>query len=142
MGAVFEVYKEMGSGLKELVYHECLALEFLSRKIPAVHEPKLELEYKGKKLQSFAEPDFLCYGKIVVELKSVSGLNDAHRAQVHNYIRTTRYKLGLLINFGHYPQVEYERVILDPKTLDAWTASSVFRTFRVFRGKKILRVTP
>ncbi|MGJ8672314.1 GxxExxY protein [Rubritalea sp.] len=119
MGAVFEVYKEMGSGLKELVYHECLVCEFLSRKISAVHEPKLELEYKGQKLLSYAEPDFLCYGKIVVELKSVNGLNDAHRAQVHNYLRASGYKLGLLINFGHYPQVEYERIIIDPRTLDA-----------------------
>jgi GxxExxY protein len=119
MGTVFEVYKEMGCGLKETVYHECLVYEFQNRSIPAVHEPKLEIEYKGTKLQSFAEPDFLCHGKIVVELKSVSALNDAHRAQVHNYLRTTGYKLGLLINFGHYPQVEYERIIIDPSALDA-----------------------
>ncbi|MFC5050982.1 GxxExxY protein [Rubritalea spongiae] len=55
----------------------------------------------------------------MVELKSVSGLNDAHREQVHNYLRITCYKLGLLINFGHYPQVEYERIMIDSKTLDA-----------------------
>lgn len=115
MGACFEVYKEMGCGLKELVYHECLEREFQMRGIPAVHEPRLELFYKGQKLKTIAEPDFVCFGEIVVELKSVSVLVDAHRAQVHNYLRSSGLKLGLLVNFGHYPQVEYERIVLDEK---------------------------
>ena len=114
MGACFEVYKEMGCGLKELVYHECLEREFEYRGIEAVHEPRLELEYKGQKLKTFAEPDFLCCDKIVLEIKSVSALTDAHRAQVHNYLKSTGFKLGLLVNFGHHPQVEYERIVNDP----------------------------
>ena len=114
MGACFEVYKEMGCGLKELVYHECLAHEFRFRNIKADHEPRLELVYKGERLRTFAEPDFLCCDKIVLEIKSVSLLTDAHRAQVHNYLKSTGYKLGLLVNFGHHPHVEYERIVNDP----------------------------
>ena len=113
MGACFEAYREMGCGLKELVYHECLEKEFRHRKIPAVHEPIMELEYKGEKLKNTFEPDFICFKKIILELKSVSALNDQHRAQVHNYLRASSLKLGILVNFGHYPKVEFERIIID-----------------------------
>jgi GxxExxY protein len=53
----------------------------------------------------------ICYEKIIVELKAVKELNNEHRAQVHNYLKATELKLGLLINFGHYPKVEYERIV-------------------------------
>lgn len=111
MGACFEVYKEKGCGSLEAVYQECLALEFGLRAIPAVGQPRLELDYKGIKLQQSYAPDFICFGKIVVELKAVSQLADEHRAQLHNYLKATGLKLGLLVNFGHYPQVEYERIV-------------------------------
>ena len=57
-------------------------------------------------------PDFVCFEKIVLEIKAVSQLNDEHRAQVHNALRATGHKLGLLVNFGHYPAVEYERIVV------------------------------
>jgi GxxExxY protein len=113
MGACFEVYRERGCGMSELIYHECLEQEFLIQKIPAVHEPKVELEYKGHKLTQYLRPDFIAYQKVILELKSVSKLNDEHRAQVQNYLRATGLKLGLLINFGHYPKLEWERIVLD-----------------------------
>jgi GxxExxY protein len=111
MGACFEVYKEKGPGFLEAVYQECLALEFDLKKIPAVGQPKLKLAYKGVELKQTYEPDFICFGKIVVELKAVSQLADEHRAQLHNYLKATGHKLGLLVNFGHFPQLEYERVV-------------------------------
>ena len=101
--------------MSENIYHECLEREFLLQKIPAVHEPKVELEYKGHKLNQHLRPDFIAYQKIILELKSVSQLNDEHRAQVQNYLRATGLKLGLLINFGHYPKLEWERIILETK---------------------------
>jgi GxxExxY protein len=58
------------------------------------------------------EPDFVCYEKIVVELKAVKAFDDGHRAQIHNYLKATGYKLGLLVNFGHHPKVEYERIVV------------------------------
>jgi len=113
MGSCFEVYKIMGSGMKELVYHECLERELRSRSIPAVHEPKIELAYKGEILKHHLIPDFITHSKIILELKSVSELNDVHRSQLHDYLRATGMKLGLLINFGHYPRIQWERIILD-----------------------------
>ena len=112
MGACFEVYKEKGNGFLELVYQECLEIEFAGRKIPFKIQPELSLTYKGRLLISKFKPDFICYDKIVVELKAVTALSNEHRAQVQNYLRATGMKLGLLVNFGHYRKLEYERIVL------------------------------
>jgi GxxExxY protein len=110
-GAIFEVYKEKGCGFLEAVYQECLEIELRLRGVPAVPQPQLELQYKGQKLRTEYQPDMICFGKIVVELKAVSALADEHRAQVHNYLKATGHRLGLLVNFGHYPKVEIERIV-------------------------------
>ena len=112
MGACFEVYKDKGSGFLEAVYQECLEIELTTRKVHFKPQPQLALTYKGQALKTKYIPDFLCYDKIIVELKAVSALADEHRAQVQNYLRTARLRLGLLVNFGHYPKLEYERVVL------------------------------
>ena len=112
MGACFEVYKQKGSGFVESVYQECLEIEFGLRNLPFQAQPELALTYKGRPLKGKFKPDFICYEKIVLELKAVSGLTDEHRAQVQNYLRATGLKLGLLVNFGHYPKIEYERIVL------------------------------
>lgn len=112
MGACFEVYKEKGCGFLEAVYQECLEIEFAMQALPAVPQPRLELSYKGGPLKQNYVPDFICYGRIVLELKAVSAVNDEHRAQVQNQLRATGHKLGLLVNFGHYPGLEHERIVL------------------------------
>ncbi len=111
MGACFEVYKDKGCGFLEAVYQECLQIEFGLAGIPFRAQIKLQLEYKGHRLKQVYVPDFICYDKIIVELKAVTQLADEHRAQVHNYLKATSYRLGLLVNFGHYPKVEWERII-------------------------------
>jgi GxxExxY protein len=110
VGACFEVYKDKGCGFVESVYQECLEMEFTDRKIPFRAQVELALSYKGRPLKSKFKPDFICDDKIVVELKAVSALTDEHRAQVHNYLRATGMKLSLLVNFGHFPKIEYERI--------------------------------
>ena len=112
MGACFEVYKDKGCGFLEAVYQECLELEFGDQGIHFQAQPRLSLSYKGRPLKQTYAPDFICYGKIVVEIKAVASLADEHRAQVHNYLRATGHRLGLLVNFGHYPKVESERIAL------------------------------
>jgi GxxExxY protein len=57
------------------------------------------------------QPDLDCYGKVIVEIKAVSELTDDHRDQVHNYLRATRYRLGLLVNFGAHGKLQYERIV-------------------------------
>ncbi|MBN2216827.1 MAG: GxxExxY protein [Pirellulales bacterium] len=111
MGACFEVYKEKGSGFLEAVYQECLAIEFRLRGIAFQEQVSLQLAYKGQMLVQTYMPDFLCMDKIVLEIKAIHELVDTHRAQMHNYLKATAYKLGLLVNFGHYPQLEYERIV-------------------------------
>ncbi|NLL15515.1 MAG: GxxExxY protein [Fibrobacter sp.] len=111
-GAVFEVYKEMGSGFLEAVYQECLKREFTYRRIPFVEQATLVLVYKGETLEQKYKPDFICYDNIIVELKAVTELNNEHKAQVLNYLKATKLKLGLLVNFGHYPGVQIERFAL------------------------------
>ena len=110
MGACFNVYKDKGSGFLEGVYQECLAIEFEYQKIPFVAQKKLSLEYRGRKLKHIYLPDFICYDCIIIELKAVAQLLNEHRAQVMNYLNACQMQLGLLINFGHYPQLEYERI--------------------------------
>jgi GxxExxY protein len=111
MGACFEVYREKGCGFIEPVYQECLEIEFGLKSIPFAATPKLPLTYKKKKLKKIFRPDFICHGLIIVEIKAVSALNDQHRAQVHNYLKATGYQLGLLVNFGTTPKIQYERIV-------------------------------
>lgn len=112
IGACFEVYKEKGNGFVEPVYQECLELEIGFQNIPFSAQSALRLAYKGVELKQRYIPDFLCYEKIIVEIKAVKQLTDEHRAQVLNYLKATGLRLGLLANFGHYPKLEYVRIIL------------------------------
>ncbi len=110
MGACFEVYREKGCGFLEAVYQECLEIEFRVRAIPYKRHPMLAIAYKDCALQCKYTPDFICYDRIILELKAVPQLTDEHRAQVHNYLRATSFRLGLLVDFAHYPKLEYERI--------------------------------
>jgi GxxExxY protein len=112
MGACFEVYKQKGCGFTEPIYQECLSLEFQLQGIPFIAQPALEMEYKGTKLEQSFRMDFVCFDLIVVEIKAISKLIDAHRAQVLNYLHANKFRLGILVNFGHHPRLEYERIIL------------------------------
>jgi len=107
-GAIFEVYREMGCGFLESVYQECLSKEFASRDIPFLDQTVLSLSYKGEKLIQVYKPDFICYEKIIVEIKAVKETNDEQRAQLFNYLKATGLRLGLLVNFGHYPRASRE----------------------------------
>jgi GxxExxY protein len=111
MGACFEVYNDKGSGFLEAVYQECLEIEFQLRGVPFVPRAELKLAYKGRTLKKTYQPDFACYEKLIVEIKAVSELTDEHRAQVHNYLKASGYRLGLLVNFGARGNLEYERIV-------------------------------
>ncbi len=111
LGACFEVYKELGAGFLESVYQEAHKIEFDLRGIPNKPHPELTIHYKGRLLTSTFVPDFLCHDKIIVELKALSGLVNEHRAQLHNYLKATGHRLGFLVNFGHVPKLEHERVV-------------------------------
>ena len=106
-----EVYNHLGHGFLEAVYQEALEKEFIARRIPYEREKELTIEYKGEVLKQTYKADFVCYGKIIVELKAVSVLDDCHRSQVYNYLHATGFRLGLLMNFGYSEGLEYERIV-------------------------------
>ncbi|MDG5816462.1 GxxExxY protein [Chitinispirillales bacterium ANBcel5] len=109
-GAIFDVYREMGCGFLEAVYQECLEMEFSASKIPFEAQKELALSYKGKALSQTYKPDFICYEKIIVELKAVKEITSEHTAQLFNYLKATELELGLLVNFGAYPKVKIIRI--------------------------------
>lgn len=112
VGAAFKVYNNLGHGFLEAVYQEALEIEFERQGIPYEREKELSIVYDGIQLKQTYKADFVCYGKIIVELKAVSELVDAHRSQVYNYLHATGYRLGLLLNFGCSDELEKERIVL------------------------------
>jgi GxxExxY protein len=111
IGAAMEVHRTLGKGFLESVYQESLGVEFKKRQIPFSREHILELFYKGDKLSKYFVADFICFEKIVLELKSVSFLTSDHEAQVFNYLKATKLNLALLINFGAN-SLQYKRIVL------------------------------
>jgi len=102
IGACFEVYKQKGCGFTEPVYQECLGLEFEFQQIPFVAQVELQLDYKGRLLTQYFKPDFVCFDKILVEIKALTNLVDVHRAQALNYLNATYFDLVLLVNLDTF----------------------------------------
>jgi GxxExxY protein len=100
IGAAMKVHSELGPGFTERVYQEALAIEFSDRGIPFDREKEIHATYKGIELEGTFVPDFICYDKIIVELKAVKELDDVHRSQAINYAKIAGFNLSLLINFG------------------------------------------
>ena len=111
IGACYEVHNALGHGFLESVYHEALELEFMISGISFESEKRLDVWYKSYKLDHFFIADFICFNKIIIEMKACDGLCTEHTAQLLNYLKATKFKLGLLINFGT-PRVQIKRVIL------------------------------
>ncbi|MBU0485734.1 MAG: GxxExxY protein [Proteobacteria bacterium] len=109
-GAIFEVNKELGSGFLEKVYENALLIELKERGLQCEPQTPIKVKYKGKEVGDYFA-DILVEDKIILELKSVSKLEKIHEAQILNYLKATRYKVGLLVNFTH-PKAVIKRFIL------------------------------
>jgi GxxExxY protein len=110
IGACMEVHKKLGSGFLESVYSEALAIEFKDAGIPFEKEKKLPVFYEDRPLNKYFRADFVCYKSIIIELKATKYLVDADRQQTLNNVKATKFKLGLLINFGT-PSLTYKRIV-------------------------------
>ncbi|MFP3090613.1 GxxExxY protein [Treponema sp. TIM-1] len=108
---VFEVNRKLGSGFLEAVYQEALEIELENAKIPYEAQKILPIQYDGRLLKQHYQADFVCFGKIIVEIKAVTRLSNEHKAQILNYLAVTGLKLGLLINFCSHPKAEIIRII-------------------------------
>ena len=111
IGACINVHKELGPGFLEAVYQESLALEFFEQRIPFEKEKDIRIYYRNKLLDKCYKADFLCFEKIILELKALSGLSNDHISQLLNYLKATKLRVGLLVNFGSSSLI-YKRLIL------------------------------
>ena len=100
IGACIKVHKNLGNGFLEAVYHEAVAKELTRAKIPYERQKKLPIHYDGAELNYNFVADFVCFDKIVVEIKAIEFLNENIKHQTLNYLKSTNLEVGLLINFG------------------------------------------
>ncbi len=111
VGAAMEVYNELGPGFLEAVSQEAMELEMGARGMPFKRQQELYIYYKGRKLKKTYTPDFFCYDKIVVDLKALDRMTPVEYAKMKNYLKGTKFELGLLLNFGHADMLETKRII-------------------------------
>jgi GxxExxY protein len=111
VGAAIEVHKELGFGFLEAVYQEAMEIELKKRNIPYEALVLLGISYKGQQLKKGYIADFICYGQIIVELKALERLSGREEAQLLNYLKASAFRVGLLINFGNSPKLEWKRFI-------------------------------
>ena len=109
-GAIFEVYKTLGNTFIESFYQKALEHEFTLRNIPFVPQKRMPALYKGQDI-GYYTPDFVCYDRIIVELKSRDNTTEEEQKQVMNYLNVGKYDLGILVNFGTYPKVYVQRIV-------------------------------
>ncbi len=111
VGACMAVHSELGQGFLEAVYQEALAIELGSRGIPFEREKEISVLYRGIVLSKLYKADFVCYGKIIVELKALSTISNDHITQLLNYLKASGLRTGLLINFGASRLEHYKYVL-------------------------------
>lgn len=111
IGCAMRVHNELGNGFLEAVYQEALEMEFLDSEIPFIREKSIDVFYKNKLLRKKYIADFVCHDEIIIELKASEKLCDEHTSQVLNYLKATKSKLGILINFGS-DSLEFKRIVL------------------------------
>ena len=111
IGAAMAVHRYFGCGFTEKVYQDALEIELVNRNIPFQREVELHAVYNDQELTSTFIPDFICYGKIIVELKAVKELDDMHRSQAINYAKVSGCDIALLIIFGEV-SLKFERFVV------------------------------
>jgi GxxExxY protein len=113
-GAGMEVHSVLGSGFAEAVYQEAMEMELGWRRIPLEPQRKLLIRYKNRQLKKYYSADFVCFGQILVEIKAEDRIYPRDELQLLNYLKATGLQLGLIMNFGHYAKLEWNRRILTP----------------------------
>ena len=111
VGAAIEVHRELGSGFLKAVYQEALEIELQARAIPFESQKTLTIYYKGHQLSKKYNPDLICYGQIIVDLKVLDRLSGKEESQILNYLKATGLRVGLLINFGSPNRLDWKRYV-------------------------------
>ena len=110
VGAMMTVHKELGCGFLEAVYQDALEIEFKMQGIPYEREKEFDISYKGFAIGKKYRADFICYNKIIVELKAVEKILPEFKAQTLNYMKMANSRLGILANFGQ-TSLEIQRLV-------------------------------
>ena len=111
IGAAMEVHRELGSGFLEYVYEEALCYELKFREVSFERQKELDIYYKDLLIPRKYRPDLIVENKVIVEIKATSGLTEVEEAQLLNYLKATKMRVGLLLNFGK-KSMEVKRRIL------------------------------
>ncbi len=114
IGAAMELHRVLGAGFLEAVYQEAFAKELSRREIPFRAEAELPVFYKGEKLSTTYRADFICFESVIVELKAVKQLTIIEEAQLLNYLKATRFRVGMLFNFGAR-SLQHKRFVFSQK---------------------------
>jgi GxxExxY protein len=110
VGSAIEVLNELGHGLHEKPYENALVVEFGIRRIPIHQQASFDVLYKGHKVGLFI-PDLIAFGSVVVDAKVIDQITDLERGQMLNYLRITKHRVGVILNFKN-PKLEWERIVL------------------------------
>ena len=111
-----DVYNDLGPGFLENVYQEAMEIEVAQRQFPLTPAQEIHIQYKGRPLRKFYIADLVCYKKIIVEIKAMDKLTIREEGKLINYLKATGMKVGVLINFGHYPNLECGNASCSPKS--------------------------
>lgn len=137
IGVAMDMYNYLGPGFSEAIYQEALEIEIESRKIPNNPQQEIYIDYRGTKLKQFFKPDFICYDKIIVEIKAIDRLTSREESQLLNYLKATGMPVGLLINFGADKDLEWKRMVLTQKPIRVPKAIIPSRSPRINDPKPI-----
>lgn len=111
VGALFEVYNNLGSGFSEIVYKDAIEYELKRLGIEFEREKEFRVQYKDVILPHRFYADFVVFDKIILEIKAVAALNDKHLAQCINYLKVSGFKLAIMANF-HQDFLDHKRIVL------------------------------
>jgi GxxExxY protein len=110
VGAAIEVLNHLGHGFHEKSYENALVVEFDLRKIPFQQQKSFDLLYKTCKVGEFV-PDLIAFNSVIVDTKTIDRITDFERGQMLNYLRITKLRVGVLLNFKN-PKLEWKRLVL------------------------------
>jgi GxxExxY protein len=110
VGAALEVTNTLGHGLLEKPYENALVVEFGHTNIPFRQQPRFNIDYKGSIVGEYI-PDLIAFDQIVIETKVIERITNIERAQMLNYLKITKLKVGVILNFKN-PKMEWERIVL------------------------------
>ena len=104
------VHRELGPGYLEAVYQAALAVEFTERGIPFKREAALPVRYKGQLLSVSYKADFVCFDRVLVEIKALASISPIEQAQAMNYLKATGFERAVILNFGS-PSLQFRRIV-------------------------------